>query len=160
VRATAPERPIGLLRGVMRAPSACHADPAMAPASEPAALSDRSVRLGTRGVIDAWATSTASDSSAPRTTPATSDHSRPKRGSTTSARQNPKGTYSSTLLNMSLRPARAHVSSRSASTTSGPFAPKRNGHSDTYRISATTAASSRGAAKCARPAMAQGPSGR
>jgi hypothetical protein len=48
-----------------------------------------------------------------------------------STTQKPNGTYSSTLLNMSPRPARAHDSERSASTSDGPCSTKRNGYSET-----------------------------
>ena len=45
------------LCGAMRDPNACHVEPPSVPASAPIALSDRSVRLGTRGAIEACSNS-------------------------------------------------------------------------------------------------------
>ncbi len=129
--ATNAERLRGVPCGETRLPSAWKTVPRTVPSSDPVAFSDRSRRLDTRIATEACSSSSPSDSNAPSSTPATMPVTRPQRGSNSSATQKPNGTYSSTLLNMSPRPARAQPSERSASTSVGPSATKRNGYSET-----------------------------
>ncbi len=129
--ATAPDRPRAADCGAIREPKMCHVEPSTAPTSAPSVLSDRSVRLVTRGGTEACSSSMPQDSVLPAIVAITMLDTRPKRGSSSSTQQNPSGAYSNTLLNMSPRDARAQVRSRTASNIVGPCASKRNGYSET-----------------------------
>ena len=115
----------------MRVPNASQAQPSTAPASVPSALSERSVRLVTRGGTEACRSSMLQESTAPRIVVSTIAGTRPSRPASSSRPQNPTGAYSSTLLSISVRPARTQVSRGSACSMPGPCGSKRNGNSET-----------------------------